>query len=123
VRRFISPSACSFETNSTFSTPGVSSRRMRTLLICAGVTSPTLGQVVSVQRKTFVRSLSAAWSDQDSTHVPSAMKRPSRNIPMSTVIVAATVVERLAVSERIDSAKTMRNRLTRFRTPRGARHG
>ena len=33
------------------------------------------------------------------------MKRPSRNMPISTVIVAAIVVERFAPSERIDSEK------------------
>ena len=31
------------------------------------------------------------------------MKSPSRNIPISTVIVAATVVERFAPSDRSDS--------------------
>ncbi len=30
----------------------------------------------------------------ESTHVPSAMKSPSRNIPISTVSVAAIAVER-----------------------------
>ena len=34
-----------------------------------------------------------------------AMKRPSRNIPISTVIVAATVVERFAPIERNASLK------------------
>ncbi len=34
------------------------------------------------------------WLLQESTHVPSAMNRPSRHIPISTVIVAANVVER-----------------------------
>jgi hypothetical protein len=71
----------------------------------------------------LIRSFAAAWSDHDSTHVPRAMKRPSRNIPMRTVIVAATVVERFAVRERSDSAKTMRKRLTRCRSPRVARRG
>ena len=38
--------------------------------------------------------------------MPRAMKRPSRNIPISTVIVAATVVERFAPIERTASEKT-----------------
>ena len=40
------------------------------------------------------------WFDHETVHVPSAMKSPSRNIPISTVIVAATVVERFAPSDR-----------------------
>ena len=44
------------------------------------------------------------------------MKRPSRNMPISTVIVAAIVVERLAPSERIDSEKSSLNCLIRSRT-------
>ena len=46
------------------------------------------------------------WSDHETTHVPSAMKSPSRNIPISTVIVAATVVERFAPIERSASEKS-----------------
>jgi hypothetical protein len=37
------------------------------------------------------------------TQEKSAMKRPSRNIPISTVIVAATVVEMFAPIERTAS--------------------
>jgi hypothetical protein len=37
------------------------------------------------------------------THEKRAMKRPSRNIPISTVIVAATVVEMFAPMERTAS--------------------
>ena len=37
------------------------------------------------------------------------MKRPSRNMPISTVIVAATVVETFAPSERNDSEKSSRS--------------
>src|SRR5438093_575790 len=42
------------------------------------------------------------------THVPSATNSPSRNMPMRTVIVAATVVETFAISERHASLKTTR---------------
>ena len=61
------------------------------------------------------------WSLHESTHVPSAMKSPSRNIPISTVIVAANVVEMFAVIEDHASENNNRNRLTRRRTPHGAR--
>ncbi len=36
------------------------------------------------------------WFDHETVQVPSAIKSPSRNMPMSTVIIAAKVVERLA---------------------------
>src|SRR5882672_940086 len=49
---------------------------------------------------TFTTSCFLTWFDHETVHEPRAMKRPSRNIPISTVIVAATVVERLAPSER-----------------------
>src|SRR5689334_7432790 len=38
------------------------------------------------------------------------MKSPSRNIPISTVTVAASVVDMLAPSERSDSPNTVRTR-------------
>ena len=59
-----------------------------------------------------------AWFDQESTHVPSAIVSPSTNIPMSTVSVAATVVDMLAPSERSASPTTTRNLI---RSLRGAR--
>src|SRR3954453_13179548 len=63
-----------------------------TLFFCA---------VVADGRKyTLTTSCFFTWFDHDTVHVPSAMNRPSRNIPISTVIVAATVVERFAPSER-----------------------
>ena len=53
------------------------------------------------------------------------MKRPSRNIPISTVIVAATVVERFAPMERNASLKKSLalGIATRSCTGRGARRG
>ena len=57
--------------------------------------------VVAFGRKyTFTTSCFFTWFDHDTVQDPSAMNRPSRNIPISTVIVAATVVERFAPSER-----------------------
>src|SRR6266404_914979 len=49
---------------------------------------------------TFTTSCFLTWFDHDTVHEPSAMKSPSRNMPISTVIVAATVVDRFAPSER-----------------------
>jgi hypothetical protein len=54
------------------------------------------------------------------------MKRPSRNMPMSTVIVAATVVEMFAPMERNASLKkSLALGISRYRwcTAPGARHG
>src|SRR5919202_1310644 len=48
------------------------------------------------------------------------MKRPSRNIPIRTVTVAASVVDMFAPSERKDSARTVFRRVT-TRSRRGAR--
>ena len=42
---------------------------------------------------------------EESTQVPRAMKSPSRNMPISTVMVAAIVVDRLAMAERQASLK------------------
>ena len=57
--------------------------------------------VCSVQKKTFTCTLALRpLFDHDSTHEPSAIATPSRNIPISTVIVAANVVERLARIDR-----------------------
>src|SRR3954470_4321126 len=56
--------------------------------------------VASGAKYTFTTSCFLTWFDHETVHVPSAMKRPSRNMPISTVIVAATVVERFAPRER-----------------------
>src|SRR3954453_5252315 len=56
--------------------------------------------VASGAKYTFTTSCFFTWFDHETVHVPSAMKRPSRNIPIRTVIVAATVVERFAPSDR-----------------------
>ena len=53
--------------------------------------------------------------------VPSAIESPSRNMPISTVIVAAIDVERFAPIERTASEKTSLNRVIRSRTPHAAR--
>jgi hypothetical protein len=45
------------------------------------------------------------WSVHELTQEKRAMNRPRRNIPISTVIVAATVVERFAPMERNASLK------------------
>src|SRR5581483_3818867 len=49
---------------------------------------------------TLTTSSFFTWFDHDTVHVPSAMKSPSRNMPISTVMVAATVVDRFAPSDR-----------------------
>ena len=59
----------------------------------------------SVQKNAFTCTSFFTWFDHDTTHEPSAIDRPSRNIAISTVIVAANVVESDARSERIDSAR------------------
>ena len=76
----------------------------RTALIWSSVTS--CPQVDGVQKKTFVSSFSSCFLPKSFAQEPRAMQSPSRNIPIRTVIVAATVVERFAPSERIDSEKS-----------------
>ena len=56
-----------------------------TAFTCFGETPST--------KKTFTSSWFFTCSDQETTHDPSAIRRPSRNIPISTVIVAANEVE------------------------------
>ena len=51
------------------------------------------------------------WSVHEMTQVPRAMKSPSRNIPIRTVMIAATVVERFAAIERKASVKKSRARI------------
>jgi hypothetical protein len=73
-------------------------------LACFGVTDSS--------KNTFTSSWSLTWSDQETTQVPRAIRRPSRNMPISTVIVAAIDVERLEVSERPASESTILRRFT-----------
>ena len=56
---------------------------------------------------------------QEITQVPRAMKRPSRNMPIRTVMTAATDVERFAASER--NASETKSRGLTSRSRRGAR--
>src|SRR4051794_1504673 len=56
--------------------------------------------VASGLKYTFTTSCFLTWFDHETVHEPSAMKSPSRNMPIRTVIVAATVVERFAPSAR-----------------------
>ena len=53
-----------------------------------------------MQKYTFTTRSFLTWFVQEMTQVPRAMKSPSRNIPMRTVMTAATVVERFAAIER-----------------------
>src|SRR5476649_2175523 len=55
---------------------------------------------------TFTTSSFFTWFDQETVQLPRAMKSPSRNIPISTVIVAAIVVEAFAPSDRHASEKS-----------------
>jgi hypothetical protein len=48
------------------------------------------------------------WLLHESTQVPRAMNSPSRHIPISTVIVAANVVERFILIEAHASEKSRR---------------
>jgi hypothetical protein len=52
------------------------------------------------------------WFVHEMTQLPRAMKRPSRNIPMRTVMTAATVVERFPEIERNASVTKSRARTT-----------
>jgi hypothetical protein len=45
------------------------------------------------------------WFVQEMTQLPRAMKSPSRNIPIRTVMTAATLVERFAAIDRKASEK------------------
>src|SRR3954469_7639689 len=83
-----------------------------TLFFCA---------VVAAGRKyTLTTSCFLTWFDHETVHVPSAMNRPSRNIPISTVMVAATVVERFAPSERHASeTRSLKRPLTVSSAPAG----
>ena len=60
-------------------------------------------------------------SDHETSHVPSPMKTPMRNIPMSTESAEATVVETFAPIERSASAKSVRRRVIPRRTLHAAR--
>jgi hypothetical protein len=51
---------------------------------------------------------------QETTQEPNAMKSPSRNIPIRTVTVAASVVDTFAPSERSDSATMSLKRSTQL---------
>src|SRR5258708_16568636 len=69
---------------------------------------------------TLTTSCFLTWFDHETVQEPSAMKRPSRNMPISTVIVAATVVEMFAPSERHASeTRSLKRPLIHIR--RGAR--
>jgi hypothetical protein len=96
-------SASSFVTNVISLTLESLSSCRRTRLTCLFATSP-LSQVLSVQKKILTCTSFLTAFDQDTTHVPSAIASPSRNIPISTVMVAANVVERLARIDRSASA-------------------
>ncbi len=60
----------------------------------AGVAWPPL--LALVLKSTCTSSSRLTWSDQETVQVPSAISSPSRNMPISTVIIAAKVVERFA---------------------------
>ena len=62
--------------------------------------------------KTWTASSRFLSSDHETSHVPSPMKTPMRNIPMSTDSADATVVETFAPIERSASANRMRMRVT-----------
>ncbi len=68
-------------------------------------------------KKTFTSSWSLTCSDHETTHEPSAISRPSRNIPISTVIVAANDVEMFEPMERNASETTSLKRLTSVSYP------
>src|SRR5829696_602179 len=88
-------SASSLVTKVAVFTFAFDSNRMRTWSICFSVAG--LGHVDSVQKKALTTSFSFVWSLHERAHVPKAISRPTRNIPIRTVTVAAIVVDRLAV--------------------------
>ena len=98
-------SACSFETNDDVFTCGVA-RAADADVVDLRCSRRVRAQVVGAEVDLDEQLLLVVVASSESAHVPSAMKRPSRNIPISTVIVAAKVVERLAPSERIASETT-----------------
>src|SRR5438132_1081911 len=70
-----------------------------------------------VLKSTLTISSCLTWFDQETTYVPNATKRPSRNMPTRTVIVAATVVEMFAPRLRHASETSSRS-LTPVTAPR-----
>ena len=108
------------ETKTTVFVSGKLSIFARTALICASVASGCCW------KKTLTITSLRTWSVHEFTQEKRAMKRPSRNIPISTVIVAATVVERFAPMERNASLKkslALGIATTPSCTGRGARRG
>ena len=94
-------SASCFETKYDASSRAGSLPATRAIsFICAEVASFAHVSPCSSRR---ARRLALDVVLHETTQVPKAMKRPSRNIPMSTVTVAANVVERFAPSDRRDS--------------------
>ena len=71
--------------------------------------------------KTCTASSRFLSSDHETSHVPSPMKTPIKNIPMSTESAEATVVETFAPIERRASAKSRRVHSSEYPPRRSSR--
>jgi len=110
--------ASSFGTHTTVFVSGNVLIFAPTALICDSVASG------DCSKNTLTTTSLRTWSVHELTQEKRAMNRPSRNIPIRTVIVAATVVERFAPMERNASLKkSLALGITQSCTGRGARPG